>query len=99
MSRRKIKDPARKRKAKIPKLSVSQIMKQSLAVQRDEKRTQDATVIGDMIADDKINCERIDEHKYIKNLANELGWTVGRTNKAINDTHVREVIRENRKVS
>ena len=55
-----------------------------------EKQDQEKIVIEDMIADGKLEPEKIEDTKYICALAHEMDWTVHQLNRAIRNAKVRE---------
>lgn len=101
MSRRKIKRSltgeekmAKRLKKMLSKpISPRGKMMEQLQHERNELIQERANIVGDMIADGKLDPYKIDNYKYISGMARELGWTTGALVRAIIKAHVAERVR------
>lgn len=95
MSRRKIKDPTRSRKPRGgPIISGRMIEQSALMARRLKNREDDANIVGDLIAEDKLDPYKINDYKYLSGIARPLGWSVGRVQRALETAGVAKKVRK-----
>ena len=95
MSRKRIKCLSnRKKRHRVPPISGRHLELAALMSRRAELRRKDADVIGDMIADDKLDPYKVEDYKYVNTVAKSLGWSVSRVFRAIEKAEVGRKVKE-----
>ena len=96
MSRKVIKNPMRKKKIKYPEISWKESALQHLNITRHERRTEEEKTIAKMITEEEFDTEKANDYKYLRKIANSLGWTIGKTTSVIDriEKKTREAIRQ-----
>jgi hypothetical protein len=94
MSRRKIRNPKRKRKIKIPRISLRSVALANLAEERKVERQEKEILVESLIIDDKLDPNEINSYKYIQKVAKDIGWSTGRLASTIQRMKLEEFIEE-----
>lgn len=76
MSRLKIKDPMRKKKTKLQKISLSKMAQEHLQIARNKNKEKDDDEIEKLI--EKNILKKDGSYKHIKNVAKDLDWSTSR---------------------
>ena len=53
----------------------------------------DLSAVEKLIAEDKLDPYKIDDYQYLRTLAEDIGWSVGRLKRAIANARVEEVVK------
>jgi len=96
MSSKKIKRIAPIKKALPDQVSPKAVLMSKLFLEREKQKQNDALFFGTEIATGKIDPYRLDNYKYKQEIAASLKWSVGRVNKAIKESKVEEVMKQER---
>ena len=99
MSRKKIKKFNTNKSTKEQWISPRQVMLHNITEERREVKKKDSYIVSDMIADGTLEVESLLIYNYVQEKSKELGWSVGRFNRAIELSGALDLLRKLRNES
>lgn len=99
MSQKRIKRP---RLVKIPKaipISPRAAMENILMGERAAEREKEVSAVEKLIIEDKLDPYRIDDYRYLRAAAEDIGWSIGRLRKAIRNAKVAEAVEDEKRTT
>jgi hypothetical protein len=98
MSRKKVKRPKRTKTSKVI-VSPRAMMESTLASERAAEREEETSTVERLIIEDKLDPYRIDDYKYLRAVARDVGWSIGRLRRAVKNAKVAEAVEDEKEAT
>ena len=93
MSKKRIKNPDTVKVIKPKGESKFDVRKMALEQRKLTRHTKETIIVEDLIADEKLDTEKIDDYKHIQSVAKEIGWSTSKLSQAIEVAGIKEMIK------
>lgn len=93
MSRRKIKRDKRIKTPKVVSVSPRGALIEQLMKSRAKERQTELETIEKLIAEDKLDPYKINDYTYLRTVAIDMEWSIGRLKRAIKNANVAEAVK------
>jgi hypothetical protein len=84
MSCRKIKDPTKVKKTKLPEIGMKEALYSHLFTTRQQREHEEEEAVAKLIQDGQLDLLKVKDYDYMSKIAKGLDWSIGRLLKTVN---------------